>query len=125
MSDRRSKGAWRTNESGLRSTGSADGTSENAGPASAAACKDAMRPADTASHMSGVAVQAKPETSVGPAGVPEKRVEFQPADQTPAGRGGKRGAQATLRIRSAVGIALPPKGPLTPDVETGSKPKRI
>ena len=83
-----------------------------------------MRLADTASHLSDVAVQAKSETSVGPAGVPERWVEFRPADQTPAGEGGKSGAQAMLRIRSVVGVAFPPKGSFALGIEE-SKQKRI
>ena len=112
MSDRLSIGAGRTNASGSRSAGFAGRARENAGAGSAAACKDAMRLMDTASLLSGVALQAKPETSVGPAGVPERQVGRHPADQTPAGRGGKSGAQVMLRVRSAVRIAFPPEGSL-------------
>jgi hypothetical protein len=67
----------------------------------AATCREAMRLTDTAV-----------QTSVGPAGVAERRVGRQPADQTPAGGGGKNAAQVMLRLRSVVGMAFSPEGSL-------------
>ena len=81
-----------------------DEARETAGARPVAAYRDAMKLTDTASQI-----------SVGPAGVVERRVGFQPADQTPAGGGGKSGAQVTLRIRSVVGMTFSPKGSLVRD----------
>ena len=104
MIDRLSNGTWQANETRSRSLVSVDETRESAGTRSMAAHKDAMQLMDAAS-----------QTSVGPAGVVERRVGFQPADQTPAGGGGKSGAQVTLRIRSVVGMTFSPKGSLVRD----------
>jgi hypothetical protein len=67
----------------------------------AATYREAMRLTDTVAQI-----------SVGPAGVAERRVGRQPADQTPAGGGGKHAAQVMLRIRSVVGMTFSPEGSL-------------
>ena len=101
MSDRLSNGAERANEPRSWYASAVDGAKDPACDGQAAARKDAMRPADTAS-----------KTSVNPAGVPERQVDCQPAERAPAGAGGLSDAQVRPRMRSAVGMAFPPEGPI-------------
>jgi len=122
MSDRLSNGAWRKNAPRSWHTVSMGKGREAAGSDSTAARKGAMKQADTAWHLSGTAARdcakAKPETTVGPAGVPGRRTGFRLVDQTPAGEGGQCDAQARLRVQSAAAIAFPPEGSLPARDET-------
>ena len=91
-----------------------NGARTTAGARPVAAYRDAMQRTDTASHLSDVALsdseEAKSETAVNPAGVSERQVGRQSADQTPAGGGRQSGAQVTLRIRRVVAMPFSPKG---------------
>ena len=114
MRDRLSNGAWQANASRSWSAISMNGARTTAGARPVAASRDAMQRADTASHLSDVALsdseEAKSETAVNPAGVSERQVGRQSADQTPAGGGRQSGAQVTLRIRRVVAMPFSPKG---------------
>ena len=114
MSDRLSIGAWQANESRSWSSVSMNEARKTAGARPVAAHRDAMKLTDTAS-----------QTSVNPAGASERQVGRQSADQTPAGGGGKNGAQVTLRIRSVVAMAFSPKGSFARYPRTATKPNRI
>ena len=84
-----------------------------AGAGSVAACRDALKRMDTAAQI-----------SVGPAGVAERWIGLQSADQTPAGGGGESAAQVQLRSLSVVGMAFSPKGSFTRTTGTAAQAKR-
>ena len=87
---------------------------KTAGARPVAAYRDAMKLTDTAS-----------QTSVGPAGVSERQVGRQSADQTPAGGAEQSGAQVMLRIQSAVNMAFSPKGSFARNRGRGPNRKRF
>ena len=114
MSDRLSNGTGQANESRSWSAIPMDEASETAGARSVAAHKDAMKLMDTAAR-----------TSVGPAGVTERQVGLQSADQTPAGGAEQSVAQVMLRVRSAVNRTFPPKGSFARNRGRGPNRKRF
>ena len=100
MRDRRSNERWQTNGSRAWSSISVNEAREDAGGRSAAAHRDALKRLD-----------AHGEVLSAPAGVSERRVGFQFADQTPAGGARRspageagRAGRAMLTLRSASGV---------------------